>query len=207
MARLVRSLLEGFPNLEQGKIEARRNVYGRTVWDRIKAVAGQAEWPKSYPGTASMSSGKFKPEGNSPQAPAADLWRHTLARIPTLFGRLVYLSSLLGTGSGLYEHPALSQMFGDEQADETLRRSHARVFQDWLCLNLEQQKADLHEYLAELPGNPAAAFATWTNLAPYRNLVPPGAQDVERQLYMTDLEMLLELLKREFAGVSLDRES
>ncbi len=119
-----------------------------------------------------MSSGKSKPEGRSSQAPAADLWRHTLARIPTLFGRLVYLSSLLSQNSGLYEHPALAQMFGDEQADETLRRSHARVFQDWLCLNLEQQKADLLEYLAELPGDRATALAA---LATPGFLSHPGA--------------------------------
>jgi hypothetical protein len=154
-----------------------------------------------------MSSGQSRPETGSPQAPAANLWRHTLARIPTLFGRLVYLSSLLSRNSGLYEHPALAQMFGDEQADETLRRSHARVFQDWLCLNLEQQKADLHEYLAELPGNPATALADWLQLASYRNLAPAAAQDVERQLYMSDLEMLLKLLKRESGGVSPNRES
>jgi hypothetical protein len=154
-----------------------------------------------------MNSGKSSPEPRSPEAPASDLWRHTLARIPTLFGRLVYLSSLLSQNSGLYEHPALARMFGGEQADETVRRSHARVFQDWLCLNLEQQKADLHEYLAELPGNPAAALATWLHLAPYRNLVPAAAQEVERQLYVTDLEMLLELLKHDYGAVSPDRES
>ena len=153
-----------------------------------------------------MNTGKSSSETRLAPAPAADLWRHTLARIPTLFGRLVYLSSLLSQHSGLYEHPALSQMFGDEQADETVRRSHARVFQDWLCLNLAQQKADLQEYLAELPGNPATALATWLHLAPYRNLAPAAAQEVERQLYMTDLELLLELLKREYGGASPDRE-
>jgi hypothetical protein len=147
-----------------------------------------------------MNSGQSNP-------PAADLWRHTLARISTLFGKLVYLSSLLSQNSGLYEHPGLAQMFGAEQADETLRQSHARVFQDWLCLNLEQQKADLLEYLAELPGNPATALATWRHLAPYGNFVPAAAQAVERQLYMTDLAMLLELLKHDFGGASPDRES
>jgi hypothetical protein len=154
-----------------------------------------------------MSAGKSSPEPRLPQAPAADLWRHTLARIPTLFGRLVYLSSLLSQNSGLYEHPALAQMFGDEQADETVRRSHARVFQDWLCLNLEQQKADLLEYLAELPGSPATALTTWLHLAPYRNLVPAAAQEVERRLYLTDLAMLLELLKHEYGAASPGRES
>ena len=154
-----------------------------------------------------MSVGKSSSETRPSQAPAADLWRHTLARIPTLFGRLVYLSSLLSQNSGLYEHPALSQMFGDEQADETLRRSHARVFQDWLCLNLEQQKADLVEYLADLPGEPATALAAWLRLAPYRSLAPVAAQEVERQLYLSDLEMLLQLLKHEYGGASPGPES
>ena len=86
-----------------------------------------------------------------------------LARIPTLFGRVLYLASLRNPASGAYEHSALAQMVGEEEAHETLRRSHARVFQDWLCLNLEQQKADLQEYLAEAP-NPAALLAGWTDL-------------------------------------------
>ncbi len=140
-------------------------------------------------------------------APATDLWRHTLARVPTLFGRLVYLASLRNLNSGLYEHGGLAQMFGDEQASETLRRSHLQVFQDWLCLNLEQQKADLQEYLGELPGPPAAVLREWLQLAPYRNLVPAAAQDVERQLYLSDLETLLTVLRHEYGAVSPDRES
>jgi len=154
-----------------------------------------------------MSAEKPGLEGRLQQPPAADLWRHTLARIPTLFGRLVYLSSLRNQVSGLYEHHGLSQMFGDEQAGETLRRSHAQVFQDWLCLNLEQQKADLQEYLTELPGSPAAALAGWLRLAPYRNLAPAAAQDVEKQLYLSDLEMLLALLKRECGAAFPDPAS
>ena len=154
-----------------------------------------------------MSSERPSPEARFQQPPAADLWRHTLARIPTLFGRLVYLSSLRNQTSGLYEHHGLSQMFGEEQAGETLRRSHTQVFQDWLCLNLEQQKADLQEYLAELPGSPAAALDAWLRLAPYRNLAPASAQDVEKQLYLSDLEMLLALIKRECGAVSPDPAS
>ncbi len=136
------------------------------------------------------------------EGPIGDHWRHTLARIPTLFGRLVYLSSLQNQTSKTYEHHGLSQMFGEEQACETIRRSHTQVFQDWLCLNLEQQKADLQEYLAELPGNPAAVLSSWLERASYRNLVPDSAHDVERRLYLTDLETLLDLLKREHGVAS-----
>jgi len=148
-----------------------------------------------------MSSGHSGPERRTGHEPAGDVWRHTLARIPTLFGRLLYLASLRNQSSGAYEHAGLAQMVGVNEADETLRRSHARVFQDWLCLNLEQQKADLQEYLAE-NANPAATLAEWTSATAYRNWAPPDAQDVERRLFAGDLGTLLDLLKREYGGAS-----
>jgi hypothetical protein len=148
-----------------------------------------------------MSSGKLEPDRRRGQEPAGDLWRHTLARIPTLFGRVMYLSSLRNQSNGTYEHPILAQMVGEEEAGDTLRRSHARVFQDWLCLNLEQQKADLQEYLAETP-NPAAMLADWADSADYQSWAPSTAQDVERRLFVGDLETLLALLKREYGASS-----
>ena len=144
-----------------------------------------------------MSVGKL----GSGREPAGDLWRHTLARIPTLFGRVLYLASLRNHSSGAYEHPGLAQMVGDEEAEETLRRSHARIFQDWLCLTLEQQKADLQEYLAETP-NPAATLADWVASAAYGSWAPAAAQAAERRLFVGDLEILLGLLKREYGDVS-----
>jgi hypothetical protein len=153
-----------------------------------------------------MSTGKPAPDKPSSQEPGEDLWRHTLARIPTLFGRVLYLASLRNQSNGAYEHPGLARMVGDEEAGETLRRSHARVFQDWLCLNLEQQNTDLQEYLAGTP-NPAAMLASWAASAAYQSWPPSTAQDVERRLFVGDLETLLALLKREYGGASPDPES
>jgi len=153
-----------------------------------------------------MSVGHFDAGRRSGQEPAGDVWRHTLARIPTLFGRVLYLASLYDPATAEYSHPALAQMVGDEETGATLRRSHARVFQDWLCLSLEQQRADLQEYLAET-AKPAALLAEWEESAVYRNWTPPDAQDVERRLFSSDLETLIELLRREYGGASPDRES
>jgi hypothetical protein len=153
-----------------------------------------------------MSTGDLRPERRFGQEPASDLWRHTLDRIPTLFGRVLYLSSLRNQASGAYEHPGLAQMVGHEEAGETLRRSHARLFQDWLCLNLEQQRTDLREYLAET-ANPSAMLADWSVSAPYQGWTPPTAQDFERRLFAGDLETLLPLLTHEFGAASPDPES
>jgi hypothetical protein len=126
---------------------------------------------------------------------AADLWRNTLSQIPTLFGRLVYLSSLRDTNSGVYEHYGLAQVFGSKEADRTLRQSHSQVFASWLNLNLEQQKGELEDYLAGLEEDIQSILTNWIRLAPYRNLIPTRAREVERQLYLTDLEVVLELLR------------
>ncbi|MGO4885483.1 MAG: hypothetical protein ACLP59_32370 [Bryobacteraceae bacterium] len=153
-----------------------------------------------------MNAQKLEHGKRSGHEPAGDLWRHTLARIPTLFGRVLYLASLRNQASGEYRHPGLAQMVGDEEAGETLRRSHARVFHDWLCLNLEQQRADLQEYLAETP-NPAAVLAAWADSPAYRSWAPSDAQEVEQRLFASDLQTLLKLLRVEYGDASPDPES
>jgi hypothetical protein len=165
---------------------------------RTDALELHSGWPLPA-GELLMSREKFDAESGRAGEPASDLWRHTLARIPTLFGRLIYLSSLRSHSDGAYTHRALAQMVGDEQADETLRRSHARVFQDWLCLNLEQQKGDLQEYLAEVP-NPSGVLLSWLTSSSYCELAPPAAQEPERQLFVGDLQKLLSVLSREYGA-------
>ncbi len=138
---------------------------------------------------------------------APDLWRHTLSQIPSLFGRLVYLCSLRDANTGAYEHYGLAQVFGDAEADRVLRESHRQVFASWICLTLEQQKTDLDLYLSSLSGNRRTILDTWIRLQPYRNLIPSNAREVECELYMADLEAILDLLKNEYGVVSPDPDA
>lgn len=142
-----------------------------------------------------------------PRGAAADLWRHTLSQIPSVFGRLVYLCSLRDQNTGRYEHFGLAQMFSAEEADRVLRESHQRSFAEWLSFSLEQQKADLDLYLAGLNGNRRTIVETWIRVAPYRNLLPAAAREVERELYLADLETILELLKNEYGVASPDPDA
>jgi len=134
---------------------------------------------------------------NSGRGAAADLWRHTLSQIPSTFGRLVYLASLRDQNTGRYEHHGLAQIFGEADADEALRESHARTFAEWLGYTLEQQKADLDLYLSSFQPDKRTILNTWIRLSPYRNLVPASVREPERRLYMADLDALLEILKAE----------
>jgi hypothetical protein len=139
----------------------------------------------------------------APRRPAkVDLWKRTLEQIPTLYGRLVYLTSLRNSDSGEYQHHGLALVFGAKAADEALRESHWETFQEWLASPLAQQKADVTEYMAQLPTDRAVLVENWLQIAPYRNLPPAEARFEERELFCADLETLLQLLKDERTGAA-----
>jgi hypothetical protein len=128
------------------------------------------------------------------RSPAADLWRHTLSPIPSTFGRLVFLSTLRDPNSGAYRHYGLAQHFSEEEADDVLRDSHRRVFAEWNAYTMEEQRADLDLYLAEIEADRKTIVETWARLQPYRNLIPAGASDPDRLLYTSNLELHMGLL-------------
>jgi hypothetical protein len=137
----------------------------------------------------------------------SDLWRHTLSQIPSCFGRLVYLSSLRAPKTGRYEHHGLSMMFGEAQADKALRKTHTESFSEWLNYSLEQQKADLGLYLSAQQANKREVIENWAALKPYRYFPPASAREMERRLYIMDLEAILELLKNDYGVACLDPDA
>jgi hypothetical protein len=137
-----------------------------------------------------------EPIARSPsfRMPTVEVWRNTLSQIPTLFGRLVYLASLRDTATGRYRHEMLSRLMGNEDGDRALSRSHYQLFSEWLAYSLAEQKSDLDEYLSTAGGS--------RHFRHYHHLIPPTAREVERQLYLTDLETLMELLRYERGGAA-----
>jgi hypothetical protein len=141
------------------------------------------------------------------RSPASDLWRNTLSQIPTLFGRLVFLSTLRDANTGVYNHYGFAQRVGEETADAALRESHWQSFSEWLSFSLEEQKADLDLYLSSIESDRKTILETWIRTRPYRYLVPATALEVERTLYNSDLETLLELLTAVHGVASPDQNA
>ncbi len=128
-------------------------------------------------------------------SPAGELWRRTLSRIPTLFGRLVYLSSLRNGNSGTYEHLGFAQRFTKADAARTLKLSHEASFADWLSFSIEEQKADLDRYLVELDEDRATVLANWRLVPPFANLIPASARQAERDLFLGDMLLVMALME------------
>jgi len=141
------------------------------------------------------------------QAILSESWRRTIGGIDTLLGRLGYLASLRNLNTGTYEHFGLSERVGADEVDRMIRRSHVETFQQWLCFSLERQKEELEEYLSGQGGNHRDILSNWLHLGPYAAWVPAESRDVERKLFYSDLEMVLELVRNEYGVASRDPDS
>jgi hypothetical protein len=134
----------------------------------------------------------------------SNVWRNTLSQMPSVFGRLVYLSSLRDPNTGRYQHAGIASMFGEDGADQALRVHHSQTFAEWLCYDLEQQKADLDLYLSAIVDKRQRVVATWSKIAPYRALIPTSASEWEVALYLADFDALFQLLKNAYGAVEQD---
>jgi hypothetical protein len=136
---------------------------------------------------------------------AEDLWRVTLSQIETVFGRLEYLSSLRNGHTGIYEHWGFEQRFGAAQSNETLRLSHQNIFAEWVGFPLE--KREVEAYLAGREEQVADIIAAWLRVNPFPTWVPAQTRPAERNLFLGDLDILLELLRRDFGVAAPDPDA
>ncbi len=98
-------------------------------------------------------------------------------------------------------------MFGEAQADKALRKTHSDAFNEWLNYSLEQQKADLDLYLSAQQADKREVIENWTALMPYRYFLPASAREMERTLYLADLEALLGMLRNDYGVSSPDPDA
>lgn len=103
------------------------------------------------------------------------------------------MAALRHPESGVYSHASLASVRAAD-ADRTLRQSHYQLFSEWLGYSLEEQNEDLRAFLTQSQ-TPPESFR-------FRDLIPANAREVEKQLYITDLETLLELLSLSLGDVS-----
>jgi hypothetical protein len=138
---------------------------------------------------------RFKSKGTLERTALADLWKHTLSQIPTVYGRLAYLASLRDSNSGVYRHHGLSAAFGREESGKALKQSHDGVFSEWLNLALAEKSRDLRTYLQGLDDPQGIVVGHWLRSEHYRAQIPDSARPMEIELFHRDLEALLQILR------------
>jgi hypothetical protein len=150
---------------------------------------------------------RFKPKAGLERSAAGDLWKNTLSKIPTQFGKLAYLASLRDPNSGIYRHHGLSMVFGRDESNRVLRENHEQAFFEWLNLPLSDKSADLTEYLASLEDPAPTVLSHWFRSKTYSNQVPSATREMERELFVKDLEALIETIRNAWGGGATGQSS
>ena len=143
---------------------------------------------------------RFRPKGMLERNALADLWKHTLSQIPSIYGRMVYLASLRDANSGIYRHHGLSAAFGREESVSAMRKSHEDTFREWLRLPMSEKSADLITHFQNLEENPQQVVTYLARATPYLSQVPDAASPAQRRQFKMEMEILLELIKNDSGG-------
>ena len=133
-----------------------------------------------------------------------DFTLNTLAKIPGLYARLVYIASLRDLSSGRYEHAGLTALYPMEALQQALGLCHEQVFDRILELPLSEQQEDLRSCLAAMEGGLRASVEHWRRLESYRVLLPEQSPDYLKELFCSNLRALLEILQAERSPVHSD---
>lgn len=130
-----------------------------------------------------------------------DFTMTTLAGISSAFSRLTYMASLRDLSSGRYEHAGLAAMYPDEAVQQSLQLCHEQIFERVLETSLETQEKELRQCLEHMPGDLRATIRHWARMEAYRVLIPERSPDYLKDLFCSNLRVLLEILEEECSKV------
>lgn len=129
------------------------------------------------------------PQAQNPDP--VELLEADICALLSVLQQIVELAQLRDPFTGAYAHPSVPSRSRAEEVHEKLRRLHERAFRHWLQMGLEAQKADFDIYLSSLSVSRTKVVETWRSLASYACFAPASASPAERELFISNMEVLL----------------
>jgi len=120
-----------------------------------------------------------------------------LVAIPTALGRLVHVAMLRDIYSGRYHHPILQDAYSEPAVHQSLLYCHEELFEKVLENNFEQQERDLRMCFAVMDAPPAEIARRWLDVELFRLYVPFGTPPYLRDLFCSNMRVILGLLVSE----------
>jgi hypothetical protein len=122
-----------------------------------------------------------------------------LAEIDSDLGRLAHVSMLRNVSSGRYRHPGLEEIHSEDAVHQALQYCHEELFQKALERSLELQEWDLRTYFAGIDAPPDDIAARWLELEFHRTLIPFNTPPYLRDLFLSNMSLILNLIVAERA--------
>lgn len=137
----------------------------------------------------------------------ADLNNRTLSRLPGDFSRLVYLASSRDYNDGQYYHDGLAFHFSESVASKAFAECHREIFARLVYASLEELIAELQNYISSTDARPEDFLKNWEQLGSYRITLPAECDELEAQVFLSNLKMALAILRSRQKGASQDEQS
>jgi hypothetical protein len=134
-----------------------------------------------------------------------DFTSRTLAVIPSVFGRLYYISSLKDSASGRYQHDGLVEVFSDDSVQVALGQCHEELFSRILETPLNEQERDLRKCLDTAGDTFWTIVESWREDRSFQTMCPDGLPGYLKDLFCSNFGALLAIFSSQ--RVTLDPAS
>src|SRR5882724_13114308 len=124
-----------------------------------------------------------------------DLRNRTLSRLPGDFSRLVYLASSRDYNSGNYYHDGLSFHFSEMVVSIAFAECHREVFDRLVYASLEELIEELRNYISSTNEQPEEFLKSWKHLGSYRVTIPLECDELEAEVFLSNVKMALAILQ------------
>ena len=135
------------------------------------------------------------------------LSNRTLARLPGDFSRLVYLASSRDLNTGRYSHDGLTFHFSETVASKAMALCHRDIFDRLVYASLEALIEELRNYISSTNERPEEFLTSWTHLGSYRVTIPSECDELEAEIFLSNVKMALAILQTRQKPVSQDEQS
>jgi len=125
-----------------------------------------------------------------------DLRNRTLSRLPGDFSRLVYLASSRDLNTGHYSHDGLAFHFSQNVASKAMALCHREIFGRLVYASLEELIKELGNYISSTGERPEEFLNTWKHLGSYRVTIPSECDELEADVFLSNVKMALAVLQR-----------
>jgi len=123
-----------------------------------------------------------------------DFTSRTLAVIPSDFGRLYYVSSLLDVDSRQYQHDGLRDLYPESAVQEGLSHCHQELFSRILETPLPELERDLRRCLQSAGEQFWAVVRSWSESRVFVAMCPQGLPGYLNDLFSSNMTALLAIL-------------
>jgi len=120
-----------------------------------------------------------------------DFSARTLAAIPTDFARLHYISSLMDTNTGRYEHDGLMSLYPYDSVQFALAHCHEELFSRILETPLQKQEGDLRACLSTAGDQFWTVVESWRESQSFVEMCPQGAPNYLHDMFHSNMSALL----------------